>query len=46
MAGQNKKSYSIQNIFAAMLVPSGNAAAYVLADYLGGKLNRAAKTSK
>lgn len=44
VTGLKGKRYSIQNIFAAMLVPSGNDAAYILADYLGGKLNSAANT--
>ena len=28
--------YTLEDLFAAMLVPSGNDAAYVLADYIGG----------
>lgn len=39
-------SYSVEDIYAAMLVPSGNDAAYVLADYLGGKLNPEAGTAE
>lgn len=38
VANLQKRSYSVKNILAAMLVPSGNDAAYVLADYVGGKL--------
>lgn len=39
LANIGLKNYSILNLYAAMLVPSGNDAAYVLADYIGGKLN-------
>lgn len=35
------KRYKIKDLYAAMLVPSGNDAAYVIAEYLGGKLNNA-----
>lgn len=37
-AGIEAKEYYLQNLFAAMLVPSGNDAAYVVADYCGGIL--------
>lgn len=33
---QAGETYSLQDLFAAMLVPSGNDAAYVVADYIGG----------
>lgn len=33
------KDYFLHNLFAAMLVPSGNDAAYVVADYCGGILS-------
>ncbi len=36
----------LKNLFAAMLVPSGNDAAYVLADYCGGIISPKATTSK
>lgn len=45
-ANIKEKKYNIENLFAAMLVPSGNDAAYVLADYCGGILSPNAKTSK
>lgn len=38
MAGLEEKAYSVENIYAAMLVPSGNDAAYVLADAVGSVL--------
>lgn len=38
--------YTLHDLFAAMLVPSGNDAAYVLADFLGGKDHPQAKTSE
>lgn len=38
--------YYLQNLFAAMLVPSGNDAAYVVADYCGGIISKEATTSK
>ena len=34
-----EKEYFLHNLFAAMLVPSGNDAAYVVADYCGGLLS-------
>lgn len=36
--------YKVSDLYAAMLVPSGNDAAYTLADYLGKKLAPNAKT--
>lgn len=39
MAWIGAGEYSLQNLFAAMLVPSGNDAAYAVADYCGGLLN-------
>ena len=39
-------NYYLQNLFAAMLVPSGNDAAYVVADYCGGIISKEAITSK
>lgn len=44
VANLEAKNYSLQNLFAAMLVPSGNDAAYVVADYCGGILSPEAKT--
>ena len=41
-----EKKYYVKNLFAAMLVPSGNDAAYVLADYCGGIISPKATTSK
>lgn len=46
VANIKEKQYSIENLFAAMLVPSGNDAAYVLADYCGGILSSKATTSQ
>lgn len=46
LANLSTKTYSVHNIYAAMLVPSGNDAAYVLADYIGGKLDKKAKTKE
>lgn len=40
------KPYFIRNLFAAMLVPSGNDAAYALADYCGGILSPEALTAE
>ena len=39
VAGIEAKDYFLHNLFAAMLVPSGNDAAYVVADYCGGILS-------
>ncbi len=39
VAGIELREYFLHNLFAAMLVPSGNDAAYVTADYLGGILS-------
>lgn len=46
LANLSTKTYSVHNIYTAMLVPSGNDAAYVLANYIGGKLNKKAKTKE
>ena len=46
VANIKEQRYSIRNLFAAMLVPSGNDASYVLADYCGNLLSPEAKTSK
>ncbi len=40
------KDYDLLNLFAAMLVPSGNDAAYVVADYCGGLFAPQAATSR
>ena len=39
VAGIEAKDYFLHNLFAAMLVPSGNDAAYVVANYCGGILS-------
>ena len=39
VAGIQAKDYTLENLFAAMLVPSGNDAAYAVADYCGGILS-------
>lgn len=41
-----EKEYFLHNLFAAMLVPSGNDAAYVVADYCGGILSPQAGSSR
>ncbi|MFR7545069.1 MAG: D-alanyl-D-alanine carboxypeptidase family protein [Clostridia bacterium] len=46
VANIKKKKYYLKNLFAAMLVPSGNDAAYVVADYCGGIISKEAKNSK
>lgn len=46
VADIKETNYYLHNLFAAMLVPSGNDAAYVVADYLGGILSPESKTSK
>lgn len=38
------KKYSVRNLYEALLLPSGNDAAYVLAVYAGSKLDKNAKT--
>lgn len=38
VAGIEPREYYLRNLFAAMLVPSGNDAAYAVADYCGGLL--------
>lgn len=40
------KKYYLKDLFAAMLVPSGNDAAYAVADYCGGKLASNVNSSK
>ena len=44
VAGIEAKDYFLHNLFAAMLVPSGNDAAYVVADYCGDILSPQAET--
>ena len=39
IANIQEQNYYLQNLYAAMLVPSGNDAAYVVADYCGGILS-------
>ena len=46
VANIKEKNYYLKNLFAAMLVPSGNDAAYVVADYCGSILSPESKTSK
>lgn len=46
VAGIKAKEYYLHNLFAAMLVPSGNDAAYVVADYCGGILSPQALTAQ
>ena len=46
VANIKEKKYYLENLFAAMLVPSGNDAAYVVADYCGGIISKEAKTTK
>ncbi|HEL0567412.1 TPA: D-alanyl-D-alanine carboxypeptidase [Streptococcus equi subsp. zooepidemicus] len=46
VANLKQTNYYVKNIVAAMLIPSGNDAAYVLADYVGGKLDASADTSE
>lgn len=46
VANIKEKEYYIRNLFAAMLVPSGNDAAYVIADYCGGIISPNTKTSQ
>lgn len=41
-----EKEYFLHNLFAAMLVPSGNDAAYVVADYCGGILSPEAESNQ
>ena len=44
VAGIEVKDYFLHNLFAAMLVPSGNDAAYVVADYCGGIISPQAES--
>lgn len=46
VAGIRTTAYYFKDLLAAMLVPSGNDAAYVVADYCGGILSLEAKTSQ
>jgi len=46
VANIQEKDYFLHNLFAAMLVPSGNDAAYVVADYCGGILSSQANSSE
>ena len=39
VANIREQEYFLHNLFAAMLIPSGNDAAYVVADYCGGLLS-------
>lgn len=41
-----EREYFLRNLFAAMLVPSGNDAAYVVADYCGGILSPQSGTTQ
>lgn len=45
VANIREKKYYLENLFAAMLVPSGNDAAYVVADYCGGIISKEAQTT-
>lgn len=46
VANIKEQNYYAHNLFAAMLVPSGNDASYALADYCGGILSPEAETSQ
>lgn len=46
VANIKEKEYYLENLFAAMLVPSGNDAAYAVADYCGSILSKESKTTK
>ena len=46
VANIQEKDYFLHNLFAAMFVPSGNDAAYVVADYCGGILSSQANSSE
>lgn len=46
VANIKEQNYYVHNLFAAMLVPSGNDASYALADYCGGILSPEAETSQ
>ena len=46
VANIEPKEYYINNLFAAMLVPSGNDAAYAVADYCGGLLATGKSTTE
>ena len=46
VANIKEKEYYLQNLCAAMLVPSGNDAAYAVADYCGSILSKESKTTK
>lgn len=45
VANINNKKYYLKDLYAAMLIPSGNDAAYVVADYCGGKISPELNTS-
>lgn len=46
VANIKETDYYVKNLYAAMLVPSGNDAAYVLADYCGSIISPNTKSSK
>lgn len=46
VAGIKEKSYFLHNLFAAMLIPSGNDAAYAVADYCGRILSPQAEAGQ
>lgn len=46
IANIQEQNYYLQNLYAAMLVPSGNDAAYVVADYCGGILSPESTTTQ
>lgn len=46
LAGLMIKDYTVKNLIEGMLIPSGNDAAYVLAEFIGGRLNPSLKTPK
>lgn len=46
VANIKEQNYYVHNLFAAMLVSSGNDASYALADYCGGILSPEAETSQ
>lgn len=46
VAGIVDKEYFLYDLYAAMLVPSGNDAAYVVADYCGGVLSPETETTQ
>lgn len=46
VAGIEEGEYFLHNLFAAMLIPSGNDASYVVADYCGGILSPQSGTTQ